>query len=430
MRFALPLLALVASCSFDVSNIPVTRDDAGHDGTIGPHADTDGGGPGIAPTDGSANAPDGARVEALDAGGDAGDAAVRTTDASADCSSSTRPDALNWTSVGPLQALGTYDGDYTDRVVGPMIPVTNGKLWMFETNVTSEPKTWPVTVPANYPIAVVEPTSGLASPRFGVTSYLPQIGTTPLPLLSLEPGEDPRYFTMAASSLLPPIAGQTGARAYVVRAVLLRYLSVDLAQLDENGRVLTRRSLFSAPQPRFGRGAVTANGYTYVYATDINTDESDQMPGVRVARVPSGSEDRADAYEVFTGSSGGVSRWSHQLKEGVRVLPQVPNEEVASDELSVAWNEYLQAYVAVYGRTYGTLVLETAPAPEGPWTKRHEQDIKGGTEWGATRIRQHPALAQQCGKRLIISYFNASASDPVYLFSSRGHSAITALDLP
>jgi len=58
----------------------------------------------------------------------------------------------------------------------------------------------------------------------------------------------------------------------------------------------------------------------------------------------------------------GSGNWSSQLADAVPVFN-------GDGILSVAWNNYLQQYIAVFSEPFSQNVLmRTAPSPEGPWS--------------------------------------------------------------
>ncbi|WP_407671086.1 DUF4185 domain-containing protein [Nocardia stercoris] len=94
-----------------------------------------------------------------------------------------------------------------------------------------------------------------------------------------------------------------------------------------------------------------SGGYVYRYGT----------PGGRnnagfVARVPEGDIANIDAYEYWDGGKWvpGKADAAAPIVGGV-------------GELSVMWNDYLHQYVMLTTDPFDSVVMRTAPAPEGPW---------------------------------------------------------------
>ena len=113
--------------------------------------------------------------------------------------------------------------------------------------------------------------------------------------------------------------------------------------------------MFGSTETGFGSAAVISNGMLYVYGChhDDGSDKSCQVARVDPATV---QDKRTWAYYAGNGA------WSTDEKAAVSVFTGL-------DIMSVAWNDYLQRYVACYN-ALGTqnVVLRTAQAPEGPWS--------------------------------------------------------------
>lgn len=65
------------------------------------------------------------------------------------------------------------------------------------------------------------------------------------------------------------------------------------------------------------------------------------------------------AYEYWNGTD-----WTPGLAGAAAAAPVI---EQPVSELSVAWNEYLNAYIALYTDATNSIVMRTAPQPWGPW---------------------------------------------------------------
>jgi hypothetical protein len=113
--------------------------------------------------------------------------------------------------------------------------------------------------------------------------------------------------------------------------------------------------MFSSNETGFGSAALISNGMLYVYGCH-HADPLDK--GCQVARVsPATVQDKA-TWTYYAGNG----TWSSYESAAVTVFTGL-------DIVSVAWNNYVQRYVACYD-ALGTqdVVLRTAPAPEGPWS--------------------------------------------------------------
>jgi hypothetical protein len=72
--------------------------------------------------------------------------------------------------------------------------------------------------------------------------------------------------------------------------------------------------------------------------------------------------------------------------------------------VSVSFNEYLQRFLMVYGEPNSNdVALRVAPSPEGPWSPRILVKQAPGRYWFNFNTREQPSLAQDCGKRVIIT---------------------------
>ncbi|HEY9312642.1 DUF4185 domain-containing protein [Williamsia sp.] len=66
-------------------------------------------------------------------------------------------------------------------------------------------------------------------------------------------------------------------------------------------------------------------------------------------------------YEYYTNNA--ANRWSTEFGDLKAVIPQPVSE------MSVAWSDYLQRYIILYGNELeGRMVIRTAEHPEGPWS--------------------------------------------------------------
>jgi hypothetical protein len=114
--------------------------------------------------------------------------------------------------------------------------------------------------------------------------------------------------------------------------------------------------LFDQNEPSFGSAALISGGMLYVYGCGIPTSGSDK--GCRLGRVsPSNVLDRS-AWTYYAGNGA----WSAQIGDAVHVF-------TGDNILSVAWNNYLQQYVAVYSAPFSqNVMMRSSHYPEGPWS--------------------------------------------------------------
>lgn len=110
-----------------------------------------------------------------------------------------------------------------------------------------------------------------------------------------------------------------------------------------------------AGNPNFQMNAYAQGNDEFVYQYGT---PSGRFGAAHLARfLPEDIMDTA-AYEYF-----GADGWSASVDDAVPVVGGPVSE------MSVAWNEYLQRYVMLYGdETQGSIVARTSIAPEGPWS--------------------------------------------------------------
>jgi Domain of unknown function (DUF4185) len=114
--------------------------------------------------------------------------------------------------------------------------------------------------------------------------------------------------------------------------------------------------LFNQNEPTFGSAALIRAGTLYAYGCGIPTGSGFDK-GCRLGRVDPGNVLNRSAWTYYTGSG-----WSAQINQSQPVFS-------GNNILSVAWNSFLNKYVAVYSQPFSNnVLLRTAPNPEGPWS--------------------------------------------------------------
>jgi hypothetical protein len=114
--------------------------------------------------------------------------------------------------------------------------------------------------------------------------------------------------------------------------------------------------MFGQNDPSFGSAAFISNGTLYVYGCHTPSNIGDQ--GCRVAKVPPATVQDRTTW-MFYARDG---NWSSLVSDAVSVIPD-------GNIMSVAWNDYLQQYIAIYSPPFSqNVVLRTAHNPEGPWS--------------------------------------------------------------
>ena len=109
-------------------------------------------------------------------------------------------------------------------------------------------------------------------------------------------------------------------------------------------------SWFNAQMSSFVDGR---DGYIYEYLTP-----SGRSGSARLARVAKKDIRNAGAYRYWDGSS-----WTMDIDRAKAVLPSPVSE------LSVQWHPGLQRYVSMYSSGTRSVIIRTAPSPEGPWSR-------------------------------------------------------------
>jgi len=153
-----------------------------------------------------------------------------------------------------------------------------------------------------------------------------------------------------------------------------------------------------------------------------------------LARVPTGSFDRADAYEFWTGRgwssspADAVPLWTHPRRED-------PAERLVTFEnmAHIAFNPYLGKYVAVVNVGFATIGARTADRLEGPWSDpvpwldcTAVAPVAVPTCYSPA---QHPELAGDGGRALFVTFtrmatydvvaYEFRLGDPIYEYRGR-----------
>lgn len=98
----------------------------------------------------------------------------------------------------------------------------------------------------------------------------------------------------------------------------------------------------------------SADGFVYVYGTP-----NGRSGQARLARIPEASFPTWSAAEFWDGSS-----WSSSMSRATPVI------DGRVSELSVMYNDQIEAWLALYETTEG-IVIRKADSPEGPWSDKH-----------------------------------------------------------
>jgi hypothetical protein len=118
----------------------------------------------------------------------------------------------------------------------------------------------------------------------------------------------------------------------------------------------------SGGNANFQQGAfVRRDGYVYSFGTP-----SGRSGSAYVSRVPEGSVQDLTKYEYWSKpwwKFWGSGSWVKNNPSGASAVISAP-----VSEMSVAYNDYLKKYVALYCNGSNNVVMRTASAPQGPWS--------------------------------------------------------------
>lgn len=157
--------------------------------------------------------------------------------------------------------------------------------------------------------------------------------------------------------------------------------------------------IFGQSDPSFGSAAFINNGTLYVYGCHTPGNTGDQ--GCRVAKVDPASVQDRTTWMFYSGNGN----WSSQISDAVSVIPD-------GNIMSVAWNNYLRQYLAIYSPPFSqNVVLRTAPHPEGPWSAALTAFVAmqpaSGNVYDA---HAHPEYDANGGQTTLVTYSRATGA--------------------
>ena len=176
-------------------------------------------------------------------------------------------------------------------------------------------------------------------------------------------------------------------------------LNKDFKRLTFNDQTL----FWKESQPQFATSVlnnITKDGYIYCYGVLQNKQGIQQC---YIARVKSDNIDQKDNYEYLVKQN---NTWDTKIENAIVIFEGMPNE------LSVSFNKYLDAYLAVHSLDLtGKIVARTAPNPWGQWsdyTEIHQVKAERKIELPYPVLiyagKEHPELAEKDGQILHITY--------------------------
>ena len=176
--------------------------------------------------------------------------------------------------------------------------------------------------------------------------------------------------------------------------------------LNENFKRLTFNDetiFWNESQPQFASSVlnnITKDGYIYCYGVLQNKQGTQQC---YIARVKQENMDKRDKYEYLVALE---NIWESKTENAITIFEGMPNE------LSVSFNKYLNAYLAVHSLDLtGKIVARTAPNPWGPWsdyTELYQVNVERKLDLPYPVLiyagKEHPELAENDGQILHITY--------------------------
>ncbi len=158
--------------------------------------------------------------------------------------------------------------------------------------------------------------------------------------------------------------------------------------------------VFGPDKPAFRYGIIDG-GYVYLYGC---SDAGFGTSTCVVARAPQAQAAQGASYQ-FLSSAG----WSNDFTFAAPVLDRT------RDDLSISYNPFLRRYLAVHQLGLASeIYLLTATAASGPWEPLGSITLPPPLQQGAAHAGalEQPALATQCGRRLVLTYlFSKNGSD-------------------
>src|SRR6185295_9086773 len=112
-----------------------------------------------------------------------------------------------------------------------------------------------------------------------------------------------------------------------------------------------------------------------------------------VARAPKAEMAVRSSYRFWNGTS-----WTTSQSQTATILAGVPGG------LSLAWNDHLGKYLAIYGFAQENAWYTTADRPEGPWAPL--QKLHTGLTGANYFWLQHPELASPTDDVILVSYLH------------------------
>lgn len=151
--------------------------------------------------------------------------------------------------------------------------------------------------------------------------------------------------------------------------------------------------------PGFGSAALIVSGTLYAFGCGTPASGTDK--GCRLARVDPAQAQTPSAWSYYAGNG----TWSANVSDAATVFG-------ASDILSVAWNSYLNQYVAVFSVPFSNVVLfRTASQLEGPWSNAaYLFTAMAPSSGNVYDAHAHPEYDLNGGETFFVTYSRATGA--------------------
>jgi Domain of unknown function (DUF4185) len=162
--------------------------------------------------------------------------------------------------------------------------------------------------------------------------------------------------------------------------------------------------LFAQNEPAFGSASLIktdSSGGGMLYAYGCGTPASSDK-GCKLGRVNPANVSERSAWSYHAGGGN----WSSRIGDAAPVF-------TGDNILSVAWNSYLQEYVAVYSAVFSqNVMMRTAPSPQGPWSSEitafTAMPSASGNVYDALA---HPEYDANGGQTIYVSYTRSTNAE-------------------
>jgi hypothetical protein len=244
----------------------------------------------------------------------------------------------------------------------------------------------------------------------------------PLPFVQRESVEDPTAFALDTGSVVA--TSEHAALVFFTRIFYLVRAGVGVAHLDARGASTRVPGLiFQGDDPHFFLGGFVHEGFLYLYGNEVRTNDANS-PLSAVVRAPVLDAARRSSYRAW---SADEQAWVPELQKRTAVLSR-------ANALSVSYNRFLDAFVAVFSTQSGDAIeLQLAPRPEGPFSTfaRIETEPSPFSDLPTFYGMQHAALSSACDRRIVLSYTLPSERMPTVLgpITSNGETRLLEVEL-